>query len=176
MLNKVIRLRKRLYWEQYYDINKQNMRNLWDLAKNDIGHIKARDVLPDHFISNGNTIRGDQNMANHINKHFVNIGREIASQLKPNENLDYRKYLKGKWADFDIQKVDEQVTNQIVRNMENKKSSSFDGFSNQILKSIYPTICPHFTFLINRSIETGFIPDFYKCTKVVPLLKKGVKN
>ena len=46
----------------------------------------------------------------------------------------------------------------------------------RILKEIIPSIVIPLTHLFNLSLKTGYIPDNYKCAKVIPIYKDGDKN
>ncbi len=54
--------------------------------------------------------------------------------------------------------------------IKNKKSSGHDGIS-KILKLISKFILSPLSNLVNRSIETGYVPQIFKIAKVLPLYK-----
>ena len=54
------------------------------------------------------------------------------------------------------------------------KSCSLDPLPTALLKddSVLPLVAPYITHIINKSLESGIVPDDFKVAQVVPLLKK----
>ena len=46
----------------------------------------------------------------------------------------------------------------------------------KLLKDIMPVIIKPILHLFNTSLETGFIPESYKCAKVIPVHKSGASD
>ena len=69
--------------------------------------------------------------------------------------------------------INKKYTIKAVENLENKNSSSHDGISNKLLKSIKCSISKSLTIVINKMITTGIFPDAVKVSKVTPIFKKG---
>ena len=57
-----------------------------------------------------------------------------------------------------------------------KVSSGADFISNKLLKEIAPFIMTQLHYLINLSLETGFVPSEWKLAKVIPVFKDGDKH
>ena len=57
--------------------------------------------------------------------------------------------------------------------MKPKLSSGEDFISTKLLKEIAPVIITPLHYLINLSLETGFVPSEMKLAKVVPVFKEG---
>ena len=62
---------------------------------------------------------------------------------------------------------------EICRKMKPKMSSGADCISTKLLKEIAPIIITPLHYLINISLETGFVPPELKLAKVVPVYKDG---
>ena len=62
---------------------------------------------------------------------------------------------------------------KICRSLKPKVSSGTDLISNKLLKEIAPIIITPLHYLLNLSLETGFIPKELKIAKVVPVFKDG---
>ena len=62
----------------------------------------------------------------------------------------------------------------VLSSMHWNKSLHF--ISNKILKEIAPIIITPLHYLINLSLETGFVPTEFKLSKVVPVFKDGEKH
>lgn len=59
------------------------------------------------------------------------------------------------------------------KQMKPKLSSGEDFISTKLLKEIAPVIITPLHYLINLSLETGFVPSEMKLAKVVPVFKEG---
>ena len=62
---------------------------------------------------------------------------------------------------------------RICRQLKPKLSSGADFISTKLLKEIAPIIITPLHYLINLSLETGFVPKEFKIAKVVPIFKEG---
>ena len=62
-----------------------------------------------------------------------------------------------------------------VKAMKTKKSVGLDGISMFILKESISEMVEPFTFIINKSLTEGIVPDKWKVAKVIPIHKKGDK-
>ena len=60
--------------------------------------------------------------------------------------------------------------------MKPKSSTGADFISTKLLKQIAPMIITPLYFLINLSLETGYVPREFKIAKVVPVFKSGDKH
>ena len=68
----------------------------------------------------------------------------------------------------------EEIT-KIVGNLKNKKSTGYDGISNEILKCCSPILEPYVADVFNKCLEQGIFPEPLKIARVIPLCKKGEK-
>ena len=56
------------------------------------------------------------------------------------------------------------------------KSVGPDGISPRILKEAANELTPVLTYLFNKSLSTGDVPDDWRLANIFPLHKKGPKN
>ena len=61
----------------------------------------------------------------------------------------------------------------ISKELKPKLSSGADFISTKLLKEIAPIIITPLHYLINLSLETGFVPPELKLAKIVPIFKDG---
>ena len=64
----------------------------------------------------------------------------------------------------------------ILQSQKNKKSVGQDGISNILLKALGRSIINTLSSLINRSMESGYVPEVLKTSKVLPLYKNKEKD
>ena len=62
---------------------------------------------------------------------------------------------------------------RICKDLKPKISSGADYISTKLLKEIAPVIITPLHYLINISLETGFVPAELKLAKIVPVFKDG---
>ncbi|KAF2357223.1 Reverse transcriptase domain [Trinorchestia longiramus] len=72
---------------------------------------------------------------------------------------------------FTVEEVEEQLSI-----LKPYKSTGPDGLGPRILKETAEVISEPLTNIFNRSLETGIVPDDWKCANVTPIFKKGNKQ
>ena len=112
--------------------------------------------------------------ANYFNKYFVNIGPDLASNIKGPTPNSYTKFLKNPTSSrFSFELVDENIVSKIIDNLSTKNSCGIDELSTHLIKYIKSEILGSLTkfqlTLINQSLVTGIFPDKLKIAKVTPI-------
>ena len=64
----------------------------------------------------------------------------------------------------------------IIKNLNQKKSSGPDGVHNKMLTKANNIIARPLSVLFNRSINEGVFPKIWKCAFITPIFKKGDKH
>ena len=147
---------------------------MWEVTNKVLNRQKGPKDTLEKMIFNGKTYTEKAEIANQFNKHFAGMGRKLAKKFKKNSN--FTKYIKKRGKEsFDFFEIDENDIKILIYKMKSKTSSSFDGFSNKILKKIIHTIAKPIAILVNRSQKDGICPARMKLAKVVPLHKGGDK-
>ena len=62
---------------------------------------------------------------------------------------------------------------RVCRQLKPKLSAGQDFISTKLLKEIAHLIITPIHYLINLSLETGFVPKKFKVAKIVPIFKEG---
>ena len=99
------------------------------------------------------------------------------------ENIDRRRVedptlrlaekMKNRNHFFQLQPVSEACVLKALKKLKPKKSSGYDGMSQELLKSISSVVALPLHSIINMSIRTGVFPDSWKRSKTIPIFKKG---
>ena len=107
---------------------------------------------------------------------FVNLRPNLASKI-PDSQTEFHSFLKNRNSQslFFAPAVEEEIKH-IVNNLNNKKSSGFDGITHFLLKNIINEIISPLTYILNQSIITDKVPQKMKIAKIVPIFKKGQKE
>ena len=80
-LTNLLRVAKRLYFENQIEINNTNIKQTWRILNNAIGQNKKKKLkLVDE---NGESITSTEKVANKFCKYFTNIGPNLADKIAP---------------------------------------------------------------------------------------------
>ena len=113
-----------------------------------------------------------QQIANASNSYFVNVGPNLAEQIKIPKHPNHKVYLREKYTNtFHFTKVDELEVNSIIDHLSPKTSYGFDGISTILLKQCKKAIIKPLQISINQARTTGMFPDKLKIAKVQPIYK-----
>jgi hypothetical protein len=77
---------------------------------------------------------------------------------------------------FKFSSVSKFTLLHVIKNLKPKTSAGVDCVSNKLLKRIAPIIITPLNYLINLSLQTGFVPNQIKVSKIIPLFKSGDKH
>ena len=89
-------------------------------------------------------------------------------------NADYQTYLPESCSNsFKFSRISEIDILHTCKQMKPKLSSGSDFVSTKLFKEIAPLIITPLHYLINLSLETGFVPTELKLAKIVPVFKEG---
>ena len=174
--NKVRRAAKKLYYKNQFDRFTRNIKQTWSVIREVTGIKKQKDQIPDFFKSNGQIITDYLEIANGFNSFFPQIGPNLAADIPPTE-IDFKSYLTNcNPATFQFSRISEIDILRTCDQLKSKSSSGVDFISNKLLKEIAPIIIVPLHYLINLSLETGFIPREFKIAKIVPVFKEGNRH
>ena len=110
---------------------------------------------------------------NGFNGFFAGIGPKLAAEIGPSD-VSFESYLTGNnTSSFEFSRISEIDILYICKQLKPKMSSGADFISTKLLKQIAPLIITPLHYLINLSLETGFVPKELKIAKIVPVFKDG---
>jgi hypothetical protein len=129
--------------------------------------------------TNGTPISDCQKMANEFNKYFSSVAKIINSKqnkLSP-YNVDNTTPLynltqsfKNPFPNIYLKYVTTKEIKNIIKSLNLKNSSGYDGISTKLLKISSPFFTSPLTHICNKSISSGTFPDRLKYAVVKPLL------
>ena len=97
-------------------------------------------------------------IANGFNDFFSHIGPNLASEI-PDSDVTFDSYLsESNPVSFNFSKISEIDILKTCNQLKPKLSSGVDFISNKLLKQIAPIVITPLHYLINLSLETGYIP------------------
>lgn len=167
----VCRKAKATYYKDKFTEYSKNMKKTWSTLRDIYGSKKVKPEIPNMFLDNGRVYSGDKDIAEGFNNFFVNIGPNLAKKISES---------KTKFTEFLSNPVDEMFTFanvtpdtifETLNHIKTKSSAGTDNISSKLLKEIMPNIINPLVYLFNLSLKTGFVPDSYKCAKIIPIYK-----
>ena len=100
------------------------------------------------------------------------IGSQLAAEIQPPQR-SFETFLQQHDSVFKFSSVSELTLLHVVKKLKPKTSTGVDCVSNKILKQIAPIIITPLHYLINLSLQTGFVPNQIRVSKIIPLFKSG---
>ena len=137
------------------------------LIREIIGSKKDKHQLPDLFKDNGQIITDYLEIANGFNQFFSQVGPNLASEIEPSEVSFDTFLLENNPVNFEFSRISEVDILSVCRQLKPKISSGIDYISNKLLIQIAPIIIVPLHYLINLSLESGYIPKEFKIAKLI---------
>ena len=171
--NKLRRAAKQMYFKNKFSKFTHSCKQTWSVIREIIGSKKDKAHLPDFFKDNDNIITDYLEIANGFNNFFSQVGPKLASDID-NSDIPFDNFLSEKNpVNFSLSRISETDILKICRQLRPKISSGDDFISNKLLKLIAPILITPLHYLINLSLESGYIPGELKLAKIVPIFKDG---
>ena len=171
----LIRISKKLYFNNYFDFNIQNMKRTWIGINTLMNNNKKRSSTISRLkdLNNNEKLEFDcKNVSNIINTHFATIGPKLAGKI-PLSNKNFTDYLKNidlKDSFFFIPVTKQEIETEISALPKNKSYGLY-SCPIDLLKASRYIISDHLAYLLNTSINTGMYPSKLKLSKIIPIFK-----
>ena len=160
------------FYHSHFAKYKNYTQKTWSLIKSIMNRTKTNADQPNTIEENDILLHDPLQIANAFNSYFVNIGPNLARQIKIPKHSNHKIYLKEKYTNiFEFTKVDELEVNSIIDHLSPKASYGFDGISTILLKQCKQAIVKPLQIIINQALTTGIFPDKLKIATVQPIYK-----
>ena len=148
----------------------------WKILNTLIGKTNNKHEITAFFNINGTLTDDAKLISNGFCKFFSDIGPKLAEQI-PDPGVSFTEFLADHNANtIFFSPTDPEEIKKIISNLYPKKSFGFDGISNEIIKQISSVIITPLCLAINKSIETGIVPESLKVAKIIPIYKSKDKQ
>ena len=170
-LQNLLRTAEKLYYQNEFDKNINNLKSTWKTLKNLIG-VKGQSLC-NEFIINGRLESDSSKIANEFNKYFVNVGASLATQIPEVDGLNYKDFMHNQCSCSMF--LEPTTPPEVIRVLATLKNSSpgWDGVKVSLIKEVQEFLVVPLTHVINLSFSQGVFPDDLKTARVVPIFKKG---
>lgn len=175
-LNSLIRVAKKLYWDNQFQCCKNDIKETWKNINKIIKGNNDKSGFPETMQSNSGILNNPQEIADGFNSFYVNIGPQLSSNI--HSSTDPTTYLPNVNLpnSFMLFLSDHNEVKEVIMSLRPKLSSGFDSISPKLLKETHEGVVAPLLHIINLSLATGIVPDKTKIAKVVPIHKSGSKS
>ena len=172
-LNHLLKLSKRSYYNNYFLVNSNNPKRVWNGIKEIVRFKPKKSNKIVKVIENGIDITDPKLVANAFNDYFANVGNNLAQQIPSIEGTPFDFLNSPSRSSFYIFPVTEnEIQNEISALKKGKASGPFSIPIN-ILKTLSNVISKPLEILFNASFSLGIVPQNLKLANVIPVHKKG---
>lgn len=170
LVTTTIRRKKKLYYENLIDQNKNNSKAMWRAIKEVLGNKGKKNTISKIYIGNS-LVTDEEQIAERFNEYFVTSIDNIVKNKKQNKTFTSNQ--------LEIEENNLQLANfrhiaiddikKIIGTL--KKNNSIDGIDKKIIEIGMPVIGKELMNIINKSIDEGKVPDKWKGSLVIPVPK-----
>ncbi len=104
----------------------------------------------------GQTVTGNENIANEFNRYFCEIGPKLAEKI-PTNNVDYLQYITHCTSQFTFKQISVEDLTSVLNKMKTKKAAGPDKITNKLLKAAGYTIYESLLYISNLVLVTCMV-------------------
>ena len=151
----------------------KNIKATWKIINSLLGKKQKKLNKINSLILNDETITSATEIANTFNEHFSTV----AQKLNLNRSSEkFRLHCDDFYPNsFYFNEISLEELKRCLCGMNHNKST-IDEIPLRIFKIIPDKWLAHLAVIINLSIKEGRFPDILKCSKTIPVFKKGCKS
>ena len=173
-VNNSIKYAKRKYFSDNLAASRKDPRKTWQLVNGLSSRQHMKNVIAD--IEIGHTkISSASEMAKAFNRHFANIGHDLARHL-PLILFQKAIFNISTNSTFSFESCSSNEVRKLLEKLETKKSTGLDNLPSRMLKIAAGVLAPYLAFLFNQSISSGIVPAEWKLAGVTSIFKKGKRQ
>jgi hypothetical protein len=169
---------KQKHYADLFNKYTNDIRQTWKLLKTLIGRENNKTSISERFKINNGITSDRQTIANSFCDYFSTVGNKFASQIPPSKKNSEAYLPKNKKIPNSIylSPTDPEEIMSIIKSLKPKKSTGHDNISALFICNNKIALNTPITILINKSLESGIVPDACKIAKVTPIYKSKDKE
>ena len=171
-VNYAIRHEKASFYRNKLNANHGNPKSTWKTLNDLMGKKSAITEISEIQGSSSETLTNAKDIADHLNKHFTQIGPALANKI-PSTPVNAEDYLRREPSVFEFSEIDPSRVLNLLLKVDIARATGLDQISNKVLKLAAPIIYRQLTDLFNLSVRSGVFPVDWKLAKVSPIYKTG---
>ena len=106
-----------------------------------------------------------------FSQHFIYVGLYLAKTIHSTDDNPCGLFNHSPLHSLSLSPVTEEWLANFFSCLKDKKSSL--DVPNKLVRLASKTLSKPFTYIFNKSISTGIVPDVFKVSKVTPIFKSG---
>ncbi len=169
--NTLKRLVKQNYYNDLFSKYSQDSRKTWSVINTLIGRNNDKTTISDSFKINNRTSTNHKEIANAFGYFFTNVGMEYAQAIPKSKHSEFHYMKNRNNNNIFLAPTDKYEVELTINQLKRKQSTGHDNISTALVKDMKHAISTPLTILLNKSIETGIVPDSLKIAKVIPIYK-----
>ena len=115
----------------------------------------------------------DQNAANYLNDHYVNIGEVLAEKFGSNTWNPGANFPSQNMETFNFRMITEKESLSLIKQIDVSKSSAISEIKAIFIKDAFLSLNFEVTYLLNVSLRKGDFPDEWGHSFVTPIPEEG---
>ena len=171
-VNYAIRREKASFYRNKLNANHGNPKSTWKTLNDLMGKKSAITEISEIQGSSSETLTNAKDIADHLNKHFTQIGPDLANKI-PATSVNAEDYLRRELSVFEFSEIDPSRVLNLLLKVDIASATGLDQISNKVLRLAAPIIYRQLTDLFNLSVRSGVFPVDWKLAKVSPIYKTG---
>ena len=149
---------------------------LWKYAKSFMGWTNQG---PPHQIEiDNNLLTSAKKISESMNEYFIGKVNKIRAEMNHAEfpTGKLQEFMSGKNCRMQLQHVSLEKVRKILKNLSSSRSTAIDELNNYSLKIAADFVVSPIHHIICLSVIQNKFPDKWKCSKIIPVHKKGDKT
>lgn len=175
LLNTIMKKARYSFYKRQIE-KTQDQKDIWNMINSFMLNRKTRKKSQNTKLlkPDGSRTSTDHETANVFNDYFVNVGKNLARQIKY-KNYDYSS-MNRVMNSFLLHPVTSQEIYQEIMILKDQKAPGFDQFTSPLIKSVADLIAEPLTHTINVCFRTAKFPRIYKKAVITTIYKSGKKE
>ena len=177
-LTGIMRIRKKEYYNEILENNKNNIKGIWNILNSIIRNGSRQTNYPEYFIDNDLNVDNIEEVVNKFNHFFVSVGPKLAEKIPdpPMTGSTNEEVIERNPSSMFLRAIEEKEIIETVNKCKNKMSSDCHDIDMKTVKRVIAGISKPLTHIFNLSFQTGQFPHKMKLAKVTPLYKTGDRH
>ena len=153
-VNYAIKREKSSFYRNKLNANLGNPKSTWKTLNDLMGKKSAITEISEIQGSSSETLTNAKDIADHLNKHFTQIGPDLAKKI-PATPVNAEDYLRREPSVFEFPEIDPSRVLNLLLKVDIARATGLDQISNKVLKLAAPIIYRQLTDLFNLSVKSA---------------------
>ena len=172
-LNHLIKISKRIYYNDYFSIHLNNGKRIWKGIKQIIRSPSQERQAINKILLNDIELTDQTLIANAFNNYFAKIGSDLASTIPSVDKSAYEWMSSSPQDSFFLSPITPEEIETEISNLKIGKATGPSSIPVSILKILKGVLSEPLQIIFNASFLTGIVPERFKIARVIPVFKKG---